>query len=149
MFMGEFQQKLDTKGRMIIPSKFRESLTEQFVITRGLDKCLFGYTMDEWAKIEEKMKTLPLTKKDARKFMRIFFSGATVVEMDKTGRINIPANLREYATLLKDCVVIGVSSRIEIWAEEEWQSFYTDSEDNFEDIAEDLIDFELQEVSDV
>ena len=143
MFMGEFQQKLDTKGRMIIPSKFRESLTEQFVITRGLDKCLFGYTMDEWAKIEEKMKTLPLTKKDARKFMRIFFSGATVVEMDKTGRINIPANLREYATLLKDCVVIGVSSRIEIWAEEEWQSFYTDSEDNFEDIAEDLIDFEL------
>ncbi|HJE19161.1 division/cell wall cluster transcriptional repressor MraZ [Aliicoccus persicus] len=143
MFMGEFQQKLDTKGRMIIPSKFRESLTEQFVITRGLDKCLFGYTMDEWAKIEEKMKTLPLTKKDARKFMRIFFSGATVVEMDKTGRINIPANLREYATLLKDCVVIGVSSRIEIWAEEEWQSFYSDSEDNFEDIAEDLIDFEL------
>lgn len=143
MFMGEFQQKLDMKGRMIVPSKFRESLTEQFVITRGLDKCLFGYTMDEWAKIEEKMKSLPLTKKDARKFMRLFFSGATVVEMDKTGRINIPANLREYATLLKDCVVIGVSSRIEIWAEDEWNSFYSESEDNFEDIAEDLIDFEL------
>ena len=143
MFMGEFQQKLDTKGRMIIPSKFRDSLNEQFVITRGLDKCLFGYTMDEWARIEEKMKSLPLTKKDARKFMRLFFSGATVVDMDKQGRINIPSNLRDYASLLKDCVVIGVSSRIEIWAEGEWEQFYSDSEDNFEDIAEDLIDFEL------
>lgn len=143
MFMGEFQQKLDAKGRMIVPSKFRESLNEQFVITRGLDKCLFGYTMDEWARIEEKMKSLPLTKKDARKFMRLFFSGATVVEMDKTGRINIPSNLRDYASLLKECVVIGVSSRIEIWAEDEWESFYSESEDNFEDIAEDLIDFEL------
>ncbi len=143
MFMGEFQQKLDTKGRMIIPSKFRDSLNEQFVITRGLDKCLFGYTMDEWARIEEKMKSLPLTKKDARKFMRLFFSGATVVDLDKQGRINIPSNLREYANLLKDCVVIGVSSRIEIWSENEWQEFYSESEDNFEDIAEDLIDFEL------
>lgn len=143
MFMGEFQQKLDTKGRMIIPSKFRDSLNEQFVITRGLDKCLFGYTMDEWARIEEKMKSLPLTKKDARKFMRLFFSGATVVDMDKQGRINIPGNLREYANLLKECVVIGVSSRIEIWSENEWQEFYSESEDNFEDIAEDLIDFEL------
>lgn len=128
---------------MIIPSKFRDSLNEQFVITRGLDKCLFGYTMDEWARIEEKMKSLPLTKKDARKFMRLFFSGATVVDMDKQGRINIPSNLREYANLLKDCVVIGVSSRIEIWSENEWQEFYSESEDNFEDIAEDLIDFEL------
>ncbi len=143
MFMGEFQQKLDTKGRMIIPSKFRDSLNEQFIITRGLDKCLFGYTMDEWARIEEKMKSLPLTKKDARKFMRLFFSGATVVDLDKQGRINIPSNLREYANLLKDCVVIGVSSRIEIWSENEWQEFYSESEDNFEDIAEDLIDFEL------
>lgn len=143
MFMGEFQQKLDTKGRMIIPSKFRDSLNEQFVITRGLDKCLFGYTMEEWARIEEKMKSLPLTKKDARKFMRLFFSGATVVDMDKQGRINIPGNLRDYADLLKDCVVIGVSSRIEIWSENEWKEFYTESEDNFEDIAEDLIDFEL------
>lgn len=143
MFMGEFQQKLDAKGRMIIPSKFRDALNEQFVVTRGLDKCLFGYTMEEWARIEEKMKSLPLTKKDARKFMRLFFSGATVVDIDKQGRINIPGNLREYADLLKDCVVIGVSSRIEIWSEEQWNQFYLDSEDNFEDIAEDLIDFEL------
>ena len=143
MFMGEFNNKLDTKGRMIVPSKFREDLSEQFVITRGLDKCLFGYTHEEWSRIEEKMKSLPLTKRDARKFMRLFFSGATVVEVDKQGRINIPQNLRTYAGLSKDCTIIGVSSRIEIWDSEEWSDFYSDSEENFEDIAEDLIDFDL------
>ena len=141
--MGEFNNKLDAKGRMIVPSKFREDLSEQFVITRGLDKCLFGYTHEEWSRIEEKMKNLPLTKRDARKFMRLFFSGATAVEVDKQGRINIPQNLRTYAGLSKDCTIIGVSSRIEIWDSEEWSDFYTDSEENFEDIAEDLIDFDL------
>ena len=143
MFMGEFNNKLDAKGRMIVPSKFREDLSEQFVITRGLDKCLFGYTHEEWSRIEEKMKNLPLTKRDARKFMRLFFSGATAVEVDKQGRINIPQNLRTYAGLSKDCTIIGVSSRIEIWDSEEWSDFYSDSEENFEDIAEELIDFDL------
>ncbi|WP_020008735.1 division/cell wall cluster transcriptional repressor MraZ [Salinicoccus albus] len=143
MFMGEYKHQLDSKGRMIVPSKFREELSEAFVITRGLDKCLFGYTFDEWARIEEKMKSLPLTKKDARKFMRLFFSGAAQVEVDKQGRINIPSNLREYAGLKKECTVIGVSGRIEIWDTDEWENFYTESEDNFEDIAEDLIDFNL------
>ena len=141
--MGEYKHNLDTKGRIIVPSKFRELLDEQFVITRGLDRCLFAYTVDEWSRIEEKLKTLPLTKKDARKFTRLFFSGATDVEIDKQGRINIPQNLREYAGLLKDCTVIGVSSRIEIWDSAAWEDFYTESEDNFEDIAEDLIDFDL------
>ncbi|MGO1922566.1 MAG: division/cell wall cluster transcriptional repressor MraZ [Jeotgalicoccus sp.] len=143
MFMGEYKHNLDTKGRIIVPSKFRELLDEQFVITRGLDRCLFAYTQDEWGRIEEKLKTLPLTKKDARKFTRLFFSGATNVEIDKQGRINIPQNLREYAGLSKDCTVIGVSSRIEIWDSAAWEDFYTESEDNFEDIAEDLIDFDL------
>ena len=141
--MGEYKHNLDTKGRIIVPSKFRELLDEQFVITRGLDRCLFAYTQDEWGRIEEKLKTLPLTKKDARKFTRLFFSGATDVEIDKQGRINIPQNLREYAGLSKDCTVIGVSSRIEIWDSAAWEDFYTESEDNFEDIAEDLIDFDL------
>ncbi len=141
--MGEYKHNLDTKGRIIVPSKFRELLDEQFVITRGLDRCLFAYTQDEWGRIEEKLKTLPLTKKDARKFTRLFFSGATNVEIDKQGRINIPQNLREYAGLSKDCTVIGVSSRIEIWDSAAWEDFYTESEDNFEDIAEDLIDFDL------
>lgn len=141
--MGEYKHNLDTKGRIIVPSKFRELLDEQFVITRGLDRCLFAYTVDEWSRIEEKLKALPLTKKDARKFTRLFFSGATNVEIDKQGRINIPQNLREYAGLLKDCTVIGVSSRIEIWDSAAWEDFYTESENNFEDIAEDLIDFDL------
>ena len=141
--MGEYKHNLDTKGRIIVPSKFRELLDEQFVITRGLDRCLFAHTEDEWSRIEEKLKTLPLTKKDARKFTRLFFSGATNVEIDKQGRINIPQNLREYAGLSKDSTVIGVSSRIEIWDSSSWEDFYTESEDNFEDIAEDLIDFDL------
>lgn len=143
MFMGEYNNKLDAKGRMIVPSKFRGELSDQFVITRGLDKCLFGYTQDEWSRIEESMKNLSLTKRDARKFMRLFFSGATVVEVDKQGRINIPRNLRTYAGLEKDCTIIGVSNRIEIWETAEWTDFYTESEENFEDIAEDLIDFDL------
>ena len=143
MFMGEYNNKLDAKGRMIVPSKFRGELSDQFVITRGLDKCLFGYTQDEWSRIEESMKSLSLTKRDARKFMRLFFSGATVVEVDKQGRINIPRNLRTYAGLEKDCTIIGVSNRIEIWETAEWTDFYTESEENFEDIAEDLIDFDL------
>lgn len=143
MFMGEYKHNLDTKGRIIVPSKFRELLDEQFVITRGLDRCLFAYTQDEWNRIEEKLKQLPLTKKDARKFTRLFFSGATIAEVDKQGRINIPQNLREYAGLSKECTVIGVSSRIEIWDSSTWEDFYTESEENFEDIAEDLIDFEF------
>ena len=109
MFMGEYENKLDAKGRMIVPSKFRYDLNERFIITRGLDKCLFGYTLEEWQTIEEKMKALPMTKRDARKFMRMFFSGAIEVEIDKQGRINIPAKLREYANLDKECTVIGVS----------------------------------------
>lgn len=143
MFMGEYQHQLDTKGRMIVPAKFRDELTEHFVITRGLDKCLFGYPLDEWKRIEEKLKTLPITKRDARKFMRLFFSGAVEVEIDKQGRINIPKNLMEYAGLSKECTVIGVSSRIEIWDRNSWNNFYDDTEEHYEEIAEELIDFDL------
>ncbi|MFA7744739.1 division/cell wall cluster transcriptional repressor MraZ [Salinicoccus roseus] len=143
MFMGEFKHQLDAKGRLIVPSKFRDDLNGQFIITRGLDQCLFGYTLEEWAQIEKRMSALPLTKKDARRFMRMFFSGATEVEVDKQGRINIPTNLREYADLTKECTVIGVSHRIEIWSTEKWDSFYEESESHYEDIAEELIDFDL------
>ncbi|EGQ2846997.1 division/cell wall cluster transcriptional repressor MraZ [Staphylococcus pseudintermedius] len=143
MFMGEYENKLDAKGRMIVPSKFRYDLNERFILTRGLDKCLFGYTLEEWQTIEEKMKSLPLTKRDARKFVRMFFSGAIEVEIDKQGRINIPAKLREYAHLDKECTVIGVSNRIEIWNRNTWNDFYDESEESFEEIAEDLIDFDF------
>ena len=142
MFMGEYEHQLDAKGRMIIPSKFRYDLNERFIITRGLDKCLFGYTLEEWQQIEEN-ENLTYDKKDARKFMRMFFSGAIEVELDKQGRINIPQNLRKYANLTKECTVIGVSNRIEIWDRGTWNEFYEESEESFEDIAEDLIDFDF------
>ncbi|RHW39742.1 transcriptional regulator MraZ [Lysinibacillus yapensis] len=143
MFMGEYQHSVDAKGRLIIPSKFRENLGETFVITRGLDNCLFGYPMDEWRKLEEKLKELPMTKKDARAFARFFFSGATEVEIDKQGRINIPTTLANYAKLEKECVVLGVSSKIEIWAKDTWESYFNEAENSFNEIAENLIGFDF------
>lgn len=143
MFMGEYQHTVDTKGRLIVPAKFREHLSGQFVLTRGLDNCLFGYPMDEWKILEEKLRALPLTQKDARAFTRFFFSGATEVEIDKQGRINIPTSLRSYAKVEKDCVVIGVSSRIEIWAKHLWDDYYAESEESFNDIAESIINFDF------
>ncbi|MDK6863421.1 MULTISPECIES: division/cell wall cluster transcriptional repressor MraZ [Nosocomiicoccus] len=143
MFIGEYHHNLDAKGRMIVPSKFRDELQAQFVITRGLDKCLFCYTVDDFKAIEQKTKQLPLTKRDARRFTRLFFSGAAIVDVDKQGRVNIPQHLRDYADLSKSCTVIGVSDRVEIWDTDSWNDFYSDSADNFEMIAEDLIDFDL------
>lgn len=143
MFMGEHRHQIDQKGRMIIPAKFREELGESFVLTRGLDQCLFGYPLDEWRQLEKKLKALPFTKKDARKFTRFFFSGATECELDRQGRVNIPQPLRNYARLEKACVVIGVSNRIEVWSESIWEQYYAESEESFAEIAEDLMDFEL------
>ncbi|AIF66277.1 MULTISPECIES: division/cell wall cluster transcriptional repressor MraZ [Terribacillus] len=143
MFMGEFQHTVDTKGRIIVPAKFREDLGERFVLTRGLDQCLFGYPMEEWRLLEEKLKKLPLTKKDARAFTRFFFSGAVECELDKQGRINIPAPLRKYAKLEKDVAIIGVSGRIEFWAESEWNSYFDESEESFAEIAENMLDFDI------
>ncbi|MBM7608262.1 MraZ protein [Lysinibacillus composti] len=141
--MGEYQHSVDTKGRLIVPSKFREQLGNTFVITRGLDNCLFGYPMDEWRKLEEKLKELPMTKKDARAFARFFFSGATEVEIDKQGRINIPSTLSTYAKIEKECVVVGVSSKIEIWAKDAWEAYFNDAEESFNEIAENLIGFDF------
>ena len=141
--MGEYQHSVDIKGRLIVPAKFRDQLSDSFIITRGLDNCLFGYPMDEWRKLEEKLKELPVTKKDARAFVRFFFSGATEVEIDRQGRINIPTTLLQYANIVKDCVIIGVASRIEIWAAQKWQDYYTESEASFNDIAENIIGFDF------
>ncbi|WP_409292113.1 division/cell wall cluster transcriptional repressor MraZ [Peribacillus sp. SCS-26] len=143
MFMGEYHHTIDNKGRIIVPAKFRESLGEEFVITRGLDQCLFGYPLEEWKQLEEKLKALPLTKKDARAFTRFFFSGATECELDKQGRINIPAPLTAYASLEKECVVLGVSNRIEIWSKPLWEDYFTNSEDSFAEIAENMIGFDI------
>ena len=143
MFMGEFQHSIDAKGRLIVPSKLREKLGEKFVVTRGLDGCLFGYPLSEWEKLEEKLSEMPLAKKDARTFVRFFYSAATECEIDKQGRINIPVTLRNHADLTKSCVIIGVSNRIEIWDETRWQAFSEEAEENFDEIAETMIDFGL------
>lgn len=141
--MGEYQHNIDIKGRVIVPVKFRDELGDRFVITRGLDKCLFVYPMNEWQILEEKLKKLPLTKKDARAFTRFFFSGAVECEVDKQGRVNIPLPLRNYADLDKECVVIGVANRIEFWSNTNWDDFFTDSEESFSEIAENLMDFDI------
>ncbi|KEO83189.1 division/cell wall cluster transcriptional repressor MraZ [Tumebacillus flagellatus] len=143
MFMGEYQHNIDDKGRLIIPAKFRDALGVNFVVTRGLDSCLFVYPRSEWETLESKLKSLPFTRADARAFSRFFFSGATECELDKQGRVNIPNHLREYAKLLRDCVVIGVSSRVEIWGKEAWDEYCAQSQDSFAEIAEKLIDFDL------
>lgn len=140
MFMGEFQHTIDEKGRMIIPAKFREALGSTFIVTRGLDHCLFVYPLTEWAVLEQKLKALPLMRSDARAFTRFFFSGAVECELDKQGRINIPSNLREHAKLEKECVIIGVSTRVEVWSKEAWEEYSRIQEDSFNEIAEKLVD---------
>lgn len=144
MFMGEFQHSMDDKGRLTIPSRFREALGDSFVVTRGLDQCLFVYPMEEWRLMEQKLKALPMMKADARAFSRFFFSGATECELDKQGRVNVPTNLRDYARLDKDCVVLGVSSRVEIWSKDTWEQYFKQSEEAFNDIAEKLVDFNFE-----
>ncbi len=141
MFMGEFQHNIDAKGRLIVPSKLREQLGEKFVVTRGMDGCLFGYPMTQWNELEEKLNEMPLSKKDARAFVRFFYSAATECEIDKQGRINIPATLRSHADLEKECVIIGVANRIEIWNETRWREFTIETEASFDDIAETMVDF--------
>jgi MraZ protein len=143
MFMGEYSHTIDSKGRLIMPAKFREGLGEKFVMTKGLDNCLFVYPMEEWKILEEKLKRLPITKADARAFVRFFFSGATECEFDKQGRILIPQNLREHAGLEKETVITGVASRIEIWSSENWRKYSQKAEIDYENIAEKLEDLDI------
>ena len=136
MFLGEYQHNIDPKGRLIIPSKFRELLGEQFVLTKGLDGCLFVYPMEGWHELEDKLKSLPLTQKDARAFARIFFSGASEGELDKQGRVLLPPNLRQYAHITKETMIIGVGTRFEIWDLDTWQQYNQESDKSFEQLAE-------------
>ena len=141
MFMGEYNHTIDAKGRLIIPSKFRESLGDEFVVTKGMDGCLFVYDNEEWKKFEEKLLSLPMMDKQVRQFTRYFLAGAASVEVDKQGRILIPSVLREFADITKDAVLVGVGSRIEIWSRQAW-----DGEGNFDDmddIAERMADLGL------
>ncbi len=138
MFMGEYNHTIDAKGRLIIPSKFREALGDTFVVTKGLDGCLFVYDNEEWNAFEEKLKSLPITNKEARQFVRFFLAGAAEVEVDKQGRILVPNILREFAQINKDVVLIGVASRIEIWSKERFDGItaYEDMDEIAEHMAE-------------
>ena len=136
MFVGEAQHTIDAKGRLIIPANYREELGEEFMLAKGLDGCLFIYPMEQWHELESKLRALPLTQKEARSFARFFFSGANEGEMDKQGRLIIPQALREYAQLTKECVVVGVDNRLEVWDQEKWRAYNAQSEESFEQLAE-------------
>ncbi len=135
MLLGEYSHNLDTKGRVSIPAKFRDDLGSSFIVTKGLDNCLFIYSKQEWTTFESKLKTLPLTNPNARNFIRFFFSGATECEIDKQGRINIPQNLRDYAGITKEVYVIGVATRVEIWDKEKWDNYTSPENMDLDEIA--------------
>lgn len=144
MFYGEYQHSIDRKGRLILPAKFREvakgNFIEKFFLTRGLDKCLFMFSDEEWRAQEGKFKAIPFTKQQARIFNRIYFSGAVETIPDRQGRILIPQYLKDFAEIKKDVMIVGVSNRVEVWARDKWQEFYGTSRSSFEEIAEKLMD---------
>lgn len=143
MFYGEYKHTIDRKGRLIIPAKFRqfikENYTQRLYVTRGLDKCLFVFIEEEWKIQEHKFKSVPFTKKDSRKFNRLYFSGACEASFDKQGRILLPQYLKDYAQIKRNVMLVGVSNRFEIWDEKTWREYYENAQGLFEDIAEDLI----------
>lgn len=143
MLMGEFTHAIDTKGRLFMPAKLRESLGGSFIISKGLDGCLFVYAKDEWHKLELKLNALPMTNKNARNFSRFFFSGAAEVECDKQGRVLLPANLREFAGLDKNAVIVGVGSRAEVWDAERWQQYNEENADDADAVAAQLADMDI------
>ncbi len=144
MFYGEHFHSIDRKGRLILPAKFRQvcqaNFIEKFFVTRGLDKCLFMFSEEEWHSQESRFKAIPFTKQEARTFNRLYFSGAVEMVPDKQGRILLPQYLKDFAEIKKDVVILGVANRIEIWAKDKWLLFYGNSQRSFEDIAEKLID---------
>ena len=138
VFIGEYHHTIDEKGRITIPSKFRDGLGDSFIVTRGIENCLFVYSLNNWNEICDKLNLLPFTKKDARNFIRFFMSGAATVELDKQGRINILSPLISYAGRQKDCVIIGTGDRLEIWSLDAWNEFFNSTKDNMSDIAENI-----------
>lgn len=138
MFIGEYAHSIDSKGRLNMPSRFREKLSETFFVTKGLDHCLFVFPENEWRIFEDKLKQLPLTNKNARAFVRLFFAGASECTLDKQGRINIPQPLRTHALLEKDVIVIGVGTRIELWSTDQWEQYNNPDNISYDDIAEQM-----------
>ena len=137
--MGEFQHALDDKGRLTVPAKFREGLGEDFVITRGLDRCLFAYPRTAWNALEERVKSLPTEQPEVRAFVRLLFSGAVVAELDKQGRVGLPQQLRSYAEIDRDAVITGASTRVEIWSAGKWAEYSSKFESAYSEIAEKIV----------
>lgn len=140
MLLGEYEHSIDTKGRIAMPAKLREGLGGKFIITKGLDGCLFVYAMDEWQRVEQKLASLPMSRKTARDFTRFLFGGACEGECDKQGRVLLPASLRRYAGLERDAVIVGVGSRAEIWDAAKWQKYNEESAEDVNELAEQLAD---------
>lgn len=138
MFLGEFQHSIDDKGRLTLPAKYRQAFADGLVVSKGLDKCLFILSKVEWPKHEAKMKERELLKKDARKVSRFFFSGSSEESLDKSGRVVVPVTLREYADIEKDVYIVGVSSRLEVWAKHRWEEYLAEAEASYEETAEEL-----------
>ena len=143
MLIGEYEHSVDTKGRLSMPAKLKEDIGEKFVVTKGLDGCLFGYSLTEWKNFDEKLRQFPLTNKDARALMRFFLSGATECEIDKQGRFLIAGNLREFAELEKEVVIIGVLNKIEIWSKSKWLKYNENENNSVEDIAQNMANLGL------
>ena len=140
MFIGEYQHNLDAKGRIIIPSRFRDELNTSFILTRGLDGCLTIYSLEQWEKMFVEINKLPTTKKAARQYVRMLTSTATECVLDNQGRIQIPSFLSKPVNIQKECVVIGANDHIEIWDKATWNNYYLEASENFEDVAENLSD---------
>lgn len=140
MLIGEYEHSLDAKGRLIMPAKLREDMGEKFILTTGLDGCLFGFSMSEWEKFEDKLKALPITNKNARNFVRFFLSGATECELDKQGRFLIAGKLRDVAKLDKDVTIIGAGTRIEIWDKAKWEEHNIEENLSIEEIEQNMED---------
>ena len=140
MFIGEYQHNLDSKGRIIIPSRFRDELHTTFILTRGLDGCLTVYSQEQWEKLFVEINKLPTTKKAARQYIRMLTSTACECTLDNQGRIQIPGFLSKPVNITKECVVIGANDHIEIWDKQTWDSYYLEASDSFEEVAENLSD---------
>ena len=143
MFVGEYQHTLDPKGRLILPAKFREALSDGLVMTKGFENCIFIFSRAEWPKVEDKLRALALLKKQARMLSRFFFSGTSEEVPDKQGRVMVPQNLRDHAELEKEIVVIGVANRLEVWSKANWERYNAAAKDSYEETAEELADIDL------
>ena len=139
MFLGTHEPKLDEKGRLILPAKFREELATGLVITKGQERCLYVFPQSEFANITETLRQAPVTQKAARDYSRVMFAGAHDEIPDRQGRVTIPQSLREYASLEKECVVIGANTRLEIWDSESWNSYLADREKGFADVSTEVL----------